>query len=66
MICEHTNLKSSVTSLTLQTLREVGMVIKQEHVSIIHDTECTYKIQWYTICMFSLSILPIVISVIMS
>ena len=37
------------------------MVAKQEHVSIMHDIECTYRIQWYTIFMLSLSILGIII-----
>ena len=36
MICKHTKSKSLVTSLTLQKLREEGMVTKQEHVSITH------------------------------
>ena len=54
IICKHTKLKSVVTSLTLQQIREVGVATKQEHVSIIHDIECTGKIQWYTICMLSL------------
>ena len=42
------------------------MVTKQEYVSIIHDIECTCKIQWYTICMLSVSILGIVIFIILS
>ena len=54
-------LKSWVTSLALQQIREVGAVAKQEHVSIMHDIECTCKIQWYTIFMISLSILGIMI-----
>ena len=33
--------KSIVTSLALQLIKEVGMVAKQEHVSIAHDIECT-------------------------
>ena len=47
-------IKSLVTSLALQQIREVGMVAKQEHVSITDDIECTCKIQWYTIFMLSL------------
>ena len=31
-------------------------IIKQEHVSTLHDIEYTCKIQWYIICMFSLLI----------
>ena len=46
-------LKYSVTSLVLQQMREVGMVAKQEHVPIMHDVECTCKIQCYTIFMLS-------------
>ena len=36
---------------------------KQEHISILHDIECTCKIQWYTICILSISILGILIFV---
>ena len=39
-------LKSLVTSLALQQIKEVGMVGKQEHVSIVQDIECTCKILW--------------------
>ena len=46
IICKHTKLKSLVTSLALQQIREVGTVAKQEHVSMMHDMECTCKIQW--------------------
>ena len=56
-------LKSVVTSLDLQQIREVGTVVKWECVPIMHDIECTYKIQWYTIVMLSLSILGIIILV---
>ena len=45
IICKHMKLKSLVTSLALQQIREVGTVTKQEHVSIMHDIECTCKIQ---------------------
>ena len=58
-------LKSLVTSLTLQQMKEVGMVAKQEHVSTVKNIECTCKIQWYTIFMPSLSILGLVIFVIL-
>ena len=44
-------LKSLVTSLALQQIKEVGVVAKQEHISIAQDIECTCKIQWYTIIM---------------
>ena len=46
-------LKSLVTSLASQQIREVNTVAKQEHVSIKHDIECTSKNQWYTIFMLS-------------
>ena len=65
-ICKHTNLKSSVTSLALQQIREAGVVGKQKHVSVTHAIECTCKVQWYTICMLSLSILGIIISIILN
>ena len=58
-------IKSLVTSLTLQQLREVDTVTKQEHVRVIHDVECTCKTQWYIICMISLSILGMVIFIIL-
>ena len=45
----------------IQQLGEVDAVTKQEHVTVIHDIECTYKFQWYTLCMFIISILGIVI-----
>ena len=59
-------LKSSVTSLTLQQIREVGMVAKWKHVCIMHDIECTCKNQWYTIFMLSLSILGIIIFIVLN
>ena len=66
IICKHAKLKSLITNLPLQQVREVDMVTKQEHVSVIHDTECTCKIQWYTISMLSLSILGIIIFIIIN
>ena len=39
-------IKSLVTSLAWQQLREVETVTKQEHVSMIHDIACTCKMQW--------------------
>ena len=57
--------KSLVDSLALHQIKKVGMVAKQEHVSIAQDIECTCKIQWYTIIMLSLSILAIVIFIIL-
>ena len=66
IICKHTKLKSLVTSLSLQQIREVGIIPKQEHVSIAHDIECTCKIQWHTICMLISSILGIVVFIIIN
>ena len=65
ILCKHMKLKSLVTSLASQQIKGVGAVVKQEHVSIVQDIECTCKIQWYTIVMLSLSILGIVIFVIL-
>ena len=65
ILCKHMKVKSLVTSLALQQIKEVGMVAKQEHVSLAQDIECTCKIQWYTIVMLSLSILGLVIFIIL-
>ena len=65
-ICKHTKLKSLVTSLALQQLGEVDAVTKQKHVSVIHDIECTFRIQWYTICTLIISILGNVIFIILN
>ena len=66
IICKCAKLKSLVTSLTLQQLREVDAVTKQEHVSVINDIECTCKIQWYTVYMLGLLILGRVILIILN
>ena len=66
IICKDTKLKSLVTSLALQQLGEVDAVNKQEHVSVVHDIECTCKIQWYTICMLIILISGIVILIILN
>ena len=39
-------LNSLVASLAFHQIKEVGIVAKQEHVSIAQDIECTCKIQW--------------------
>ena len=62
---KHTKLKSLVTSLALQQIKEVDTVAKQEQVSIEQDNKCACKIQWYTILMLSLSILCLVIIIIL-
>ena len=51
IICKHAKLKSLVTSLALMQSREEDAVTKHEHLSMIHDIDCTSKIQWYIICM---------------
>ena len=60
ILCKHMKLKTLVTSLSLQQIKEVGTVVKQEHVSIEQDIECTCKIQWYNILTLSLSIFGLV------
>ena len=47
--------------LVQYTIHKVDAVTKQEHVSMIHDIECTCKMQWHTICMLSILTLGIVI-----
>ena len=42
------------------------MVAKQEHVCIMHNVECTCKIQWYTIFMLSLAVLGMMIFIILN
>ena len=65
ILCKHMKLKSLVTSLALQQIKEVGVVAKQESVTLALNIECTCKIQWYTILMLSLSILGLVLFVIL-
>ena len=60
-ICKHTKLKSLITSLALQKIREVGTVTKQEHFSTLHDIECTCKIQLYTMYMLIISLFGIAV-----
>ena len=43
IMCTYTKLKSLVSILTLQQIREVGAVTKQEHISTLHDIEFTAK-----------------------
>ena len=65
ILCKHMKLKTLVSSLALQQIKEVGMVAKQEHVFRAQDIKCTCKIQWYTIIMLSIFILGIVIFIIL-
>ena len=64
IIHRHTKLKSLITNLAFQ--QEVGTVAKQEHVSIMHDVECTCKTQWYMTIMLSLAVLGIIIFIILN
>ena len=63
--CKHMKLKTLVTTLALQQIKEVGAVAKQENVTIAQDIECTCKIQWHTILMLTLSIWGLAIFVIL-
>ena len=42
-----------VTSIALQQIKEVGVVVRQQDITL----DCTCKTQWYIILMLSLSIL---------
>ena len=42
------------------------MVVKQEHVSIMHAIECTCKIQCYTIVMLCLAVSGIIIFIVLN
>ena len=59
MLCKHMTLKTLVTSLALQQIKEVDAVTRQE--DILLNIECTWKIQWYTILMLSLSLLGVIL-----
>ena len=61
--CKHMKLKTLVTSLALQQIKEIGMVADQEGVTLAQDIYCTCKIQWYTIFVLCLSILGLVLFV---
>ena len=37
ILCKHVKLKSLVTSIALQQIKEVGVAVQQEHVSIAQD-----------------------------
>ena len=43
--CEHVKLKSLVTSLALQQIKEVDVVAKQESITFMPNIQCTCKIQ---------------------
>ena len=44
ILCKHMKLKTLVTSLALQQIKDLDMVAKQEHVFRVQDIECTCKI----------------------
>ena len=54
ILCKHKKVKTSVASLALQQIKEVGAVATHE---TLQHAECTCKIKWYTILM--LEILPL-------
>ena len=62
--CRHAKLKLLLTSIVLQQTREADVITKQEHISMMHDIECTCKMQWYTIPKLNLVILGIMIFII--
>ena len=65
ILCKHMKIKSLVTSLALQQIKEVSVVPKQKSITLALNIECTCKIQWYSILMLSLSILGLVLFVIL-
>ena len=65
ILCKDKKLKTLVTSLTLQQIREADVVTKQEGITLMLNIECTCKTQWYIILILSLSILGLVLFVIL-
>ena len=63
VLCKHMKLKTVVTSLALQQIKEEGAGTRQEDT--ILNIECTCKIQWYTILMLSSSLLGLMVFVIL-
>ena len=47
ILCKNLKLKTLVTSLPLQHMKEVCVVDKHEGVTLAQDIECTCKIQWH-------------------
>ena len=43
ILYKHVELITLVTSLALQQIKEVGVVAKQEYVTLMKDIECTCK-----------------------
>ena len=44
ILCKHMKLKTLVTSLALQQIKEVGVVCKQYYINSAQEIECTCKI----------------------
>ena len=65
ILCKHMKLKILVTSLSLLQIKEVGVVDKQESITLLPNNECACMTQWYTVLMLSLSILGLVLFVIL-
>ena len=57
ILCKDRKLKTLVTSLALQQIKELGTVATPEKIRPVQSIECTCKIQWYTILMMGISIL---------
>ena len=55
ILCKHMTLKIPVTSLALQQIKEVGVVTKQEDVTLVQDIECTCKNTMLHFFMLSLN-----------
>ena len=66
IMCRHKKLKSLGTSIVLQQIRQADAVAKQEHFLMMHDIECTCKMQWYTIAKLGLVILGIIIFIVIN
>ena len=45
LLCKHTKLRTLVTNLALQQIKEVGVVGKQESINLVPNIECTCNIQ---------------------
>ena len=55
ILCKHIKVKPPVISLALQQIKEVGVVTKQEGITLVSNIECNCKTQWYIILIVSLS-----------
>ena len=66
VVCRHAKLKSLVTSIALQQIREADAGFKQEQVLTMHNIECTCKMQWYNIVTLSLVILGLMVFLIIN